>query len=186
MIETRKDCQISLIQLPDSPEVALTRWLQIHETVKDYNRKEVLQRKRWEITRQQALQRDGFTCVWSGNPQTESRRLQVHHLIPLYAGGDPYDYRMTASLDQRSHTLMHPGLEKAQEEYRQGNKKAFQEWDHWSRSQPYIPTHEADVLMGIIFERNRTAARQRKVFDMKVGETHDEAECRDIRCGISS
>lgn len=51
---------------------------------KNYTR---LHRARWEATRKQVFQRDGYKCRLCGH----RGRLEAHHEPPMTAGGDPYD-----------------------------------------------------------------------------------------------
>ncbi len=44
------------------------------------------ERKRWRLVRQKVLDRDGWRCVTCG----KAGRLEVDHVTPLDACGDPY------------------------------------------------------------------------------------------------
>lgn len=132
----------------------LAGWLEKYEVVKDYDRKEVLNPRRWQATRPQALERDNYTCLYPA--EYHSKRLQIHHIEPLHAGGDPYGLWNLATLCLLCHALMHPGLAEAYASFRDGNRQAFVEFAHMEHAKKvYEPPPQAYIVRGIVIERMR-------------------------------
>ena len=52
-----------------------------------------LDKRRWENTRKQTLNRDGYRCTRCGVVS----RLEVHHKVELEHGGDPYSLKPSRS-----------------------------------------------------------------------------------------
>ena len=68
----------------------------------------------WGPVRRNVLKRDEFQCQGCGRPQPERPgapgRLEVHHIIPLYKGGEPYEMSNLVALCPGCHKLEHSRL----------------------------------------------------------------------------
>jgi len=62
------------------------------------------QSKEWKGTRKEVLERDDHKCQSCGATRSESRdTLDVHHIIPIAAGGGVFDVENLVSLCQKCH-----------------------------------------------------------------------------------
>lgn len=59
--------------------------------------------RKWELTRKATFERDGYRCRQCGHPG----RLECHHIIPLEAGGEPYNLSNTLTLCRTCHVNHH-------------------------------------------------------------------------------
>ena len=62
-----------------------------------------LNRRRWELTRLRAFERDGWRCTGCGR----MGRLEAHHVKALADGGDPYHADNVATLCRGCHIAAH-------------------------------------------------------------------------------
>lgn len=132
----------------------LANWLDHFDQLKNYRREEYLDERKWKKARMAALERDGGKCLF---PDTHhSHRIQVHHLQPLRYGGDAYGRWNLASVCLTHHIPLHPGMGRAYEKFKAGNKNAFHEYAIFEGSLPrYEPPKEALILRGIVIEKER-------------------------------
>lgn len=70
-----------------------------------------LDSEQWEVLRKEVLRRDGYRC---GNCNAENMRLDVHHIVPVSAGGSN---RLTnlKTLCFDCHCKIHPHMVKAEQ-----------------------------------------------------------------------
>ena len=68
-------------------------------------RRRVYGSKRWSRLRRMVLERAGRRCQRCGGVG----RLEVHHVRPLAAGGDPFDADNLSALCRRCHFSTEPG-----------------------------------------------------------------------------
>lgn len=73
-----------------------------------------LHQGRWERTRRQAFERDGWRCVKCG----KAGKLEAHHEPPLEAGADPYDLAGLKTLCRNCHIREHHPPNPEREEWR--------------------------------------------------------------------
>ncbi|MDE0456255.1 MAG: HNH endonuclease [Chromatiales bacterium] len=59
-----------------------------------------LDRKRWELVRLRVMERDGWRCRRCG----KAGRLEVDHVLPVSAGGAPFDPANLQTLCRGCHT----------------------------------------------------------------------------------
>lgn len=139
--------------VPRLDDQTLADWLEDHDTLVNYSRNERLNPKKWKEARATALDRDNNHCIWPS--EWHSKRNSVHHVVPLYAGGDPYALGNLATLcDPHCHVQFHPGMAEAYENFRNGDKDAFHKFSREThRTRSYIPPREADILKGMVMER---------------------------------
>ena len=62
-----------------------------------------LDRARWSGVRKLCVDRDGWRCTVCGR----AGRLEVHHVVPLYAGGAVYDLVNLATICRSCHISSH-------------------------------------------------------------------------------
>ena len=77
-------------------------------------RRRVYRSKAWAGARAAARARAGFRCEKCGG----AGRLEVHHVVPLAAGGAPFDDRNLKVLCRRCHFMAEPGRDKARDRWR--------------------------------------------------------------------
>ena len=68
----------------------------------------VYQSLEWMVVRKHAIERDGHACVNCGGTSA-SRTLEVDHVVPLSAGGAPFDLSNLRTLCRHCHTRRHHG-----------------------------------------------------------------------------
>ncbi len=64
-----------------------------------------IDRRRWELVRRKAFERDGWRCLKCGLPSA----LEAHHEPPLRDGADPYDLAGVRALCRGCHIARHRG-----------------------------------------------------------------------------
>lgn len=64
-----------------------------------------LSARRWRVVRREALERAGWRCEWVEDGQRCDRpgRLEVDHVVPLKAGGAPFDLENLQALCRPHH-----------------------------------------------------------------------------------
>ena len=67
------------------------------------NQHVTINRRRWELVRRSAFDRDGYRCTACGHPG----RLEAHHETPLRDGADPYDLVGIVTLCRGCHIEHH-------------------------------------------------------------------------------
>jgi hypothetical protein len=60
-------------------------------------------RHEWKNAREETLNRDSYSCVWCGN--TDS--LHVHHIVPVFVGGEKYELSNLQVLCADCHKKVH-------------------------------------------------------------------------------
>ena len=73
-----------------------------------------LSSRKWSRIRKQILTRDGYRCRGC----EKAGRLQVHHVQPLYKGGEPYDPANLVTLCGPCHKIEHSLPPSLWQEYR--------------------------------------------------------------------
>lgn len=69
--------------------------------------------KSWPITRNEALKRDDFTCQDCGYHSPDGDGLEVHHIIPIYKGGDEFDMNNLITVCHECHVKRHRRIRKS-------------------------------------------------------------------------
>ncbi|WP_419166411.1 HNH endonuclease [Candidatus Palauibacter sp.] len=59
--------------------------------------------RRWRRIRRRVFDRDGWRCTGCGR----AGRLEAHHVVPLHAGGAPYDMANIAAVCRACHIETH-------------------------------------------------------------------------------
>jgi 5-methylcytosine-specific restriction endonuclease McrA len=64
-------------------------------------------RHQWKNAKVEVLERDGHQCVWCENDEN----LHVHHIVPVFAGGEKYELSNLQTLCEGCHKRVHKRID---------------------------------------------------------------------------